>query len=69
MDGSVSFKQKKTGGFVHAHAGCNNALCNYYDGDFQTAVRSSYKHTRDTGHETWLETGSCYVRKATKETK
>lgn len=54
------YEQKKTGGKTHAQAGCDE--CGWWDGDFLTAVKSSYEHTARTGHKTWLETGYSYRR-------
>ena len=51
----MTYEQTKRGGKTHAMAECRE--CNWFDGNFLTAVKSSYKHTEKTGHKTIVETG------------
>jgi hypothetical protein len=63
----MTFKQTKTGGFIHAMAGCDD--CGWRYDDWETAVKASYDHTKNTGHITWLETGYSFRRIPHKEQK
>lgn len=49
---------KTRSGVIHQEAGCNK--CGWQNSHWRHAGRLARRHTQNTGHKTWVETGTSY---------